>query len=227
MGQRLRSRIHGWLLSAVVAAVALGATHGLHAQIASAPTSSAADLALLERVLSQVGANAVVKAEFIQTRTSPLLATPVITRGTLVFASELGVIWQVSAPQWQGYVYGRQRTARFDADGNVLSREAQPSALTHQINEWASAFTHGDVSGLASQFAISATGTTSRWQAVLTPSQPQIAQAMRRLTLTGDNVVRTVVLETQRGESIRWQFDKVKTSEPLNARERRLFRAAE
>jgi len=230
MGRRLTQRAASALLPVVLSLIGMSAAPAVVA-IESAPVptqdSAAADLALLKRILAQIGAYPVVHADFLQTRTSPLLSAPAITRGSLVFARERGVIWQVRSPQPQGYVYGRQRSARLDADGTVLSLDTQPSALTQQINEWTSAFMHGDTSGLASQFSVAVTGTVNRWQIVLTPSQPQVAQAMRRLTLNGDTVVRGVALETRRGESVRWQFEKVRTGDALDANEQRLLRTVE
>ncbi len=189
--------------------------------------ASASGLALLQGIVSQVGAHSVVHADFVQTRTSALLSTPQVTRGSLVSVRERGIVWQVRSPQPQTHVYGRQRSARFDAEGVLLSLDAQPSAVTAQINEWANAFMRGDTSGLASQFEIVVTGSLNRWQIALTPSQPQVAQVMRRITLAGDTVVRTATLETRRGESVRWQFDKVRTADPLDANEQRLLRAVE
>lgn len=197
------------------------------AQSATAQSTSASELVLLQRILAQVGAAGVINAHFIQTRTSPLLTTPAVTKGALVFAREHGVIWQVHTPQPQGYVYGRERNARLDAEGNVLSLDSRRSPITQQINEWTSAFMRGDTSGLASQFSIATMGTLSRWSVTLTPTQPQIAQAVSRLTLTGDTVVRRVLLETRRGETVLWEFDKVRTTDKLDAHAQRIFRAVE
>lgn len=228
MGRQLIRRVAGALLRVTLIGVALSPISAVTAaESVPAQESAAADLALLKRILAQIGAYPVVHADFVQTRTSALLATPALTRGALVFVRERGVVWLVRSPEPHGYVYGRQRSARLDADGNLLSLDTQPSAVTQQINEWTNAFMIGDTSGLASQFAVSVTGTVNRWQIVLTPSQPQIAQAMRRLTLSGDAVVRAVTLETRRGESVRWQFEKVRTGETLDAHEQRLLRTVE
>lgn len=228
MGRQLIRRVAGALLRVTLIGVALSPISAVTAaESVPAQESAATDLALLKRILAQIGAYPVVHADFVQTRTSALLATPALTRGALVFVRERGVVWLVRSPEPHGYVYGRQRSARLDADGNLLSLDTQPSAVTQQINEWTNAFMIGDTSGLASQFAVSVTGTVNRWQIVLTPSQPQIAQAMRRLTLSGDAVVRAVTLETRRGESVRWQFEKVRTGETLDAHEQRLLRTVE
>lgn len=228
MGRQLIRRVAGALLRVTLISVALSPISAVTAaESVPAQESAATDLALLKRILAQIGAYPVVHADFVQTRTSALLATPALTRGALVFVRERGVVWLVRSPEPHGYVYGRQRSARLDADGNLLSLDTQPSAVTQQINEWTNAFMIGDTSGLASQFAVSVTGTVNRWQIVLTPSQPQIAQAMRRLTLSGDAVVRAVTLETRRGESVRWQFEKVRTGETLDAHEQRLLRTVE
>lgn len=230
MGQRLTHYVASALLPVVLTCVGISTAPAAMA-VESAPTlpqaPAAADLALLKRILAQIGAYPVVHADFVQTRTSALLTAPALTQGSLVFVRERGVVWQVRSPQPQGYVYGPQRSARLDADGKVTSLDTQPSAITQQINEWTNAFMHGDTSGLASQFSVAVTGTVNRWQIVLTPSQPQIAQAMRRLTLSGDTVVRGVLLETRRGESVRWQFEKVRTSDALDANEQRLLSTVE
>jgi hypothetical protein len=227
MGRRLMPCAVSMLAVAILAGVGQPPAPAFATESAPVPATAAADLTLLRRILAQLGAHPVVHADVIQTRTSTILTTPALTRGSLVFVRERGVIWQVRSPQPQGYVYGRQRSARIGADGKLLSLDAQPSAITQQVNEWANAFMHGDTSGLASQFGISVTGTMSRWQVVLTPAQPQIAQAMRRLTLSGDTTLRTVTLETRRGELVHWQFDKVRTGETLDAQAQRLLRMVE
>ncbi|AKC70999.1 LolA family protein [Pandoraea oxalativorans] len=227
MGRGLTRRTLGLLAAALLStAISLPANIAM-AQSATAQSTSGSELILLQCILAQVGATGVINAHFVQTRTSPLLTTPAVTQGSLVFAREHGVIWQVHTPQPQGYVYGRERNARLDAEGNVLSLDSQRSPITQQINEWTSAFMRGDTSGLASQFAITTTGTLSHWSVTLMPTQPQIAQAVSRLTLTGDTVIRRVLLETRRGESVKWDFDKVRTTDKLDAREQRIFRAVE
>ena len=227
MGRRLMSRAVNVLAVALLTGVGQSPAPAVATEVAPVQASAAADLTLLQRILAQLGAHPIVHADFVQTRTSALLITPALTRGTLIFVRERGVIWQVRSPQPQGYVYGRQRSARIDANDKLQSLDAQPSAITQQINEWANAFMHGDTSGLASQFGISVTGTPSRWKVVLTPAQPQVAQAMRRLTLSGDMTVRTVTLETRRGEFVQWQFDNVRAGATLDAQAQRLLRMVE
>ncbi|ODP32537.1 outer membrane lipoprotein carrier protein LolA [Pandoraea sp. ISTKB] len=227
MDRRLTPRVAGILISATLALITLSPTNTVSAQTSTANAPSGADLVLLQRVLSQLGIHPVINADFLQTRTSPLLTTPAITRGKLVFAREHGVIWQVQAPHPQCFIYGRTRSARLDAEGNVLSLDTQPSAITQQVTEWSNALMRGDTSGLASQFTATVNGTLNQWQVVLTPTQPQIAQAVKRLTLAGDTVVRSALLETRRGESIKWQFDKVRTADQPDAREQRLFKVVE
>lgn len=215
---------------AAVGALVIGAPYAL-AQSTTPVTSHAAapagDLTLVRQIVAQIATQSIVRADFTQTRTSALLATPSISHGSFVFARDRGVIWQVLQPQAQGFVYGKTRSARLDAQGNVASVDTQPAAMVRQVGEWTAAFASGDVSGLANVFAIEASGTPHGWKLVLTPTQPQIAQAMRQLTLRGDDLVRDVQLDTRRGDTVSWRFERYRAAAPLDAREQRVFKAVE
>lgn len=230
MGHRLTLRKK---LPTSIAIMALGCA--LAGLACAAPASALqghaeaqADMTLVRQVLAQLAAHPVVRGDFVQTRTSAVLGAPSVSRGTFVFARDKGVIWQVRQPDLQGFVYGKSRSARLDAQGGIASVDSQPAAVTRQVAQWSAALASGDISSLASQFSVTASGTLQSWRLVLVPTQPQIAQAMRQLTMRGDDHVREVTLETRRGDTVTWRFDIARDgAATLTQQEQRVLQAVE
>ena len=74
-------------------------------------------------------------------------------------------------------------------------------------------------------FAVRAEGTLSHWQMVLTPNQPQIAQAIQSLTLSGGEYLQSLRVTTARGDVTQFDFTDTTAIAELAPAERSLFEA--
>lgn len=223
-GLPLQTRFRRWRISicraSTIAASAIGiaAANACYAATLSASSSlsppapvaasvgDAHDAGLVAEVAANLATKPAVRARFRQTQTLAALTSPIVSTGSLLFLRERGVIWRLEAPYASLYVIGDAGAAQFDASGHRLAGSARAAAGVAQISRMMRAMLGGDLSALYAQFDVAAKGTPARWQIDLTPSQPQIAQAIRHLRMEGGAFVRTVVIEAANGDVTRLDF---------------------
>jgi hypothetical protein len=83
----------------------------------------------------------------------------------------------------------------------------------------------GDLSALYSQFDVQAAGTPAQWRMQLTPNQPQLAQAIKGLQMSGGSYLRTLRITLANGDVTTLDFADTTTVTELAPAEQQLFGA--
>jgi hypothetical protein len=83
----------------------------------------------------------------------------------------------------------------------------------------------GDLSALYSQFDVDAQGTASNWTLALKPNQPQLAQAIKGLHMTGGALLRSLRIDLASGDVTRIDFKRSEAIDEPAAAERSLLSA--
>jgi hypothetical protein len=94
-----------------------------------------------------------------------------------------------------------------------------------QVAQMMRAMLSGDLSALYSQFDVAVSGAPARWQLLLTPNQPQLAQFVKALRMKGGAFLQTLEIDAANGDTTRIEFSG---SEGIDSRapdERDLFGA--
>jgi len=81
----------------------------------------------------------------------------------------------------------------------------------------------GDLSALYSQFDVRAEGTPAHWQLQLTPNQPQLAQSIKGLTMSGGDFLQTLRISLASGDVTQLDFADSMPVTELTPAERTLF----
>ncbi|AVS84399.1 hypothetical protein C8246_08095 [Paracidovorax avenae] len=195
-----------------LAALALWLALPLHA--ASAGTATLSSLA------QHVAQHPVVRAEFTQTRQMAALKRPVVTTGRIVYSREHGVLWQIEKPYAMTYVLQDDKVVEIGADGQRRERQVQGLA---EIGRVFRAVLSADTQALASYFDIAVQGTTAQWTLELKPRQPQMAQVMERIRITGDQFVQTLRMDEAGGDSTSLRFRGTQGADALSDAELQRF----
>lgn len=207
-------------LLAVVSVSSYAATQQTQSQAQNGNT------ALVSQVASRLAQAKGVRAQFTQTQTLSAMKQPLVSTGTLVFFRERGVIWRVDTPYKATYVITDAGVSEVDANGKrVNTKSAQGVRGVAQVSKMMRAMLGGDLSALYSQFDVDAQGTPSQWKLELKPNQPQLAQSIKGLQMTGGEFLQTLRITLANGDVTQIEFAKSEAINDLAPGERTLLGA--
>ncbi|OXI18073.1 LolA family protein [Burkholderia sp. AU15512] len=166
------------LTAMLAACVALAAGHA-----AAAPASSPANVALVPEIAAQLARVGAIRADFRQTQTLSAMKQPLVSTGSMLFDRASGVVWRVETPYKATYVITDDGVREVGADGRLVAPGGSRGVA--QVARMMRGMLGGDLSALYAQFDVDASGTRERWRMVLRPNQPQLAQAIRTLEMSG------------------------------------------
>ncbi|WP_425605980.1 LolA family protein [Paraburkholderia sejongensis] len=215
--------------SAVASAAASAATKaatkpGTAANAATTPATN--NPALVSRIAAHLAEPKGVRAQFTQTQTLAAMKQPLVSSGNLLFYRERGVIWQIDTPYKATYVITDAGVAQLNAAGQrVGTHSAQSTRGVAQVSKMMRAMLGGDLSALYSQFDVSAAGSAAQWRMHLTPNQPQLAQSIKGLEMSGGDYLQSLRITLANGDVTKLDFaNSAAVAEPTAA-ERSLFGA--
>lgn len=196
----------------------------------AAATTQAAPAAGNPALVSQIAAHLAqakgVRAQFTQTQTLAAMKQPLVSTGSLLFFRERGVIWQIDKPYKATYVITDAGVAEVDANGQrVTTHSAQGTRGVAQVSKMMRAMLGGDLSALYSQFDVEAQGSAAQWRMQLTPNQPQIAQSIKGLAMSGGDYLQSLRITLANGDITQLDFTKSAAVSDLTAAERGLLGA--
>lgn len=184
------------------------------------------DSTVVSQVAAQLGRARGVRARFTQTQTLRSMQRPLVSAGTLLFSRERGVIWQIEQPLRLTYVVTEAGVRTLDAAGKPVPGSQRNAAGIAQVSRMMRAMLGGDLSAMYSQFDVAAQGTPAHWRLRLTPTQPQLAQALRGLDLHGDTYVRGITIRAVSGDETRLEFTDSASVDTLSPAELALLGAS-
>ncbi|MDP9583937.1 UNVERIFIED_ORG: outer membrane lipoprotein-sorting protein [Burkholderia contaminans] len=148
---------------------------------AAARPSNAVLVADVAARLAHVGA---IRADFRQTQTLSAMKQPLVSTGSMLFDRRSGVVWRIDTPYKATYVITDGGMREVGADGRLVAPGGGGRGVA-QVSRMMRDMLGGDLSALYAQFDVEASGTPERWRMVLRPNQPQLAQAIRVLEMSG------------------------------------------
>ncbi|ASV98420.1 LolA family protein [Paraburkholderia aromaticivorans] len=214
-------------VAAVFAVFAVTAwTQPAAAASATQGAPAAGNPALVAQIAARLAQAKGVRAQFTQTQTLAAMKQPLVSTGSLVFFRERGVIWQIDKPYQATYIITDAGVAEVDANGGrVTTHGAQGTRGVAQVSKMMRAMLGGDLSALYSQFDVEAQGSAAQWRMQLTPNQPQIAQSIKGLAMSGGDYLQNLRITLANGDVTQLEFTKSAAVTELTAAERGLLGA--
>ncbi|TCW86983.1 hypothetical protein C5O80_03260 [Burkholderia sp. SRS-46] len=200
-GQRRRAAAAFGMMAISVAACAQTAP------ATGAPTMAAhpANTALVSEVAARLARGGTIRAEFTQTQALAAMTRPLVSTGSLLFDRASGVIWRVETPYKATYVITDGGVREVGADGQLVRARGDGRGVA-QVSRMMRGMLAGDLSGLYAQFDVDASGTPERWRMTLRPNQPQLAQAIRTLQMSGGAYLKTLGMTFANGNVTTLEF---------------------
>src|SRR5262249_49407389 len=113
---------------------------------------------------------------------------------------------------------------QIDAAGRrVTAHSAQSTRGVAQVSKMMRAMLGGDLSALYSQFDVSAQGSDAQWRMRLTPNQPQLAQSIKGLEMSGGDYLQSLRITLANGDVTQLEFTHSTAVAELTPAERGLF----
>jgi hypothetical protein len=184
----------------------------------------AAEPATLAQIAAQMGQHAVVRADFTQTRQMAIMKRPLVSSGRVLYARGHGVLWQAEQPNRTSYALGEDRIDEIGPDGTRRERGVREVPGLSQVSRVLRALFDADTAALQQHFELSLRGDASRWELDLKPRQPQLAQFLSSLQVSGGRFVEAVRLDEASGDVTQIQFRNSKSADAPNAEELQLLR---
>ena len=227
------------LVAVVTVSVALQAlAPAAHAAAAAAVASASASVeastpaqsaALVSQITAQLGRASGIRAHFTQTQTRAALKQPLVSSGSLLLVRGRGVVWHIETPYQAIYLITDAGVSEINAEGQRIggtsARGTSGTRGVAEVSRMMRAMLGGDLSALYSQFDVQATGTLAQWRMQLTPNQPQLAQAIKDLQMSGGGYLRTLRITLASGDVTSLDFADSTTVTDLTPAEQRLFGA--
>ena len=192
----------------------------------AAQPASASDTGLVSQIATHLAQAKGVRAQFTQTQTLSAMKQPLVSTGSLVFFRERGVIWQIDTPYKATYVITDTGVSEVNANGQRTNSKSSDGVRgVAQVSRMMRAMLGGDLSALYAQFDVHADGTPAQWRMQLTPNQPQLAQSIKGLEMSGGDYLQALRITLANGDVTRIDFTNSAAVSELPPADRTLFGA--
>lgn len=192
----------------------------------AAQPAPASDTSLVSQIAGHLAEAKGVRAQFTQTQTLSAMKQPLVSTGSLVFFRERGVIWQIDTPYKATYVITDTGVSEVNANGQRLTTNSGSGVRgVVQVSRMMRAMLGGDLSALYAQFDVHADGTPAQWRMQLTPNQPQLAQSIKGLEMSGGDYLQALRITLANGDVTRIDFANSAAVSELPSADRTLFGA--
>jgi len=185
---------------------------------------AAAEMEGLAEISDRLSKPPVTRASFTQKRHVEALTRPLLTEGKMVFAESQGLAWLVEAPFQTNLSLTRSHVTEWNDETarqrTPLSTRPALSALVTILMPILSA----DFEGLAENFVVKETVSENSWEIVLTPRSTAMFNVISSIEISGDSVVRELVVREAKGDWTQLLFTNyLSDATPLSAKELRYF----
>ncbi|MGE8593853.1 MAG: LolA family protein [Acinetobacter faecalis] len=180
----------------------------------------------LKQIFTQLSASSVVRANFVQHKKLASLNKTYVSKGTVVFTKNSGVLWQIQSPVKADLIVTPkkivQKTQRTYSQIEV-DKTPYGSVATMFLQ-----LMSGNETALAKNFnVVSANYSPTKWNVSLTPKSGLFKKLFVKVDAQGQRYVDQIVIQEQANNSTTIRFSQ-QTAQPqtLTAAENALFQLA-
>ncbi len=203
--------------------VFIGFVMSVFALISTATHAQNSDL---KQIFTQLSASSVVRANFVQHKKLASLNKTYVSKGTVVFTKNSGVLWQIQSPVKADLIVTPkkivQKTQRTYSQIEV-DKTPYGSVATMFLQ-----LMSGNETALAKNFnVVSANYSPTKWNVSLTPKSGLFKKLFVKVDAQGQRYVDQIVIQEQANNSTTIRFSQ-QTAQPqtLTAAENALFQLA-
>jgi len=182
---------------------------------------------LLQGALQQPSARLrdaqVMRGKFVFKKYLPEIPKPLVSRGTFVFVTGLGVDWHTREPFDSDFILTAKGMQQIDAGKTTLQINASEQPAVRVIAQIFLSLLSLDVKALQNSFSLFGTQQGKQWQVGLKPVVPAIAAVFRDAIVSGSTQADLLTLHDANGDRTEIEFSEVDYAQQINADDRRMF----
>jgi len=164
-----------------------------------------------------------IKGNFIQEKYLSRFNRSLISSGNFLIAPEQGIVWETLLPFPSTMVMGRDFLLQSRPDGRMSVINAQGNETFIQMADVLSSVFSGQSQKLLENFEVYFSGNVSDWNMGLLPLDSILISFFTRITMSGDNVMRSIRLFEPNGDSITYTLSNHIYPASLNDHEEAYF----
>ena len=143
--------------------------------------------------------------------------------GNILIAAQLGMVWDTVRPFPSTLVLGRDFLIQSRPGGQRTVLSAGGNETFLRLADVISAVFSGNAQSLVDNFEVYYSGNTASWELALIPLDKAIGAFIQRIIMKGGEVIRSIEMTEQNGDSIYYLLSNHSFPAELNADEQALF----
>jgi hypothetical protein len=180
-------------------------------------------MAAFEITSARLSEHSIVRGNFEQEKILSRFGRSLRSSGNFIIVEELGMVWDTVRPFPSTLVLGKDYFVQSRPGGQRTVLSAAGNEAFLGMAEVISAVFSGNVRELLDNFQIFYSGTPSAWELGLLPLNMAIANFADRIVMSGDTVIRSIVVHEQNGDSIIYILSNHGYPSELSINERAFF----
>ena len=165
----------------------------------------------------------IVQGNFEQEKILDRLGRSLKSSGNFIIAAELGMVWDTLKPFPSTLTLGKDYLVQSRPGGQKTVLSAQGNETFIRLAEVLSAVFSGHTKKLEDNFKVYYLGAASGWELGLLPSDSAIASFAVKITMKGDEAMRSILINEQNGDSITYIMSNHSYPPELAPHEKSLF----
>ena len=176
---------------------------------------------------SRMAEHPFMKGQFDQEKILNRLGRSLKSSGNFIIADGLGMVWDTAKPFPSTLVLGKDYLIQSRPGGQKTVMSAQGNETFLRMAEVISTVFAGRSKGLLDNFEVYFTSTNTpsanSWEIGLSPIDKAIGSFAEKIIMKGDMVIRSIQINEQNGDTVKYIFLNHSFPSELSANEKSLF----
>ncbi|MDR0568004.1 MAG: outer membrane lipoprotein carrier protein LolA [Spirochaetaceae bacterium] len=165
----------------------------------------------------------IVKGNFEQIKTINRLNRSLTSKGDFIIAADTGMVWETRTPFPSTLAMSKDQLIQSSPSGAKTRLNAAGNETFLRLADTISAVFSGNYQSLTEAFDAYFTESGGVWTLGLIPSEQAISSVASRIVISGDSVIRSILLYEQTGDAVRYTLSNHAFPKTLSPAEKKLF----
>ena len=181
------------------------------------------DMDAFKTICASLSEHSIVRGNFEQEKILSRLNRSLKSSGNFIIAGDLGMVWETLKPFPSALSLGKDYIIQSRAGGQKTVLSAQGNETFVRLADVISAVFSGNAQRLLDNFQVYYSGSPGAWELGLLPLDKAIASCADRITMTGDAVIKSIIINEQNGDSITYRLSNHNYPPELSTNEKTFF----
>jgi hypothetical protein len=171
-----------------------------------------------------IAQNQYIRGNFNQEKKIMRLDRTIVSSGVFIIASDMGMVWDTLKPYPSTITLGKDYMIQSRRGGQRTVIDAKGNETFTQMAKVLNAVFTGDANELETNFEVFYTSNSSAWEIGLKPLSKSINMFAKRITVTGDSLIKSIVIIENNEDSTKYILSNHNVSGALTENEKNYFK---